>query len=63
MLDMGSYPVKLALVYGSEKRNVPPNMNMLLYKFMTFSLHAHMLQSSFMPLKGNTISKLREMDL
>ena len=63
MLDMGSHPVKLILVYGSGRQNVPPNMNMLLYMLMTFSLHVLALQSSFILLKGSTTSKLREMDL
>ena len=34
-------------MYGSERQNVPPNMNMLLYMLMTFSLHALVLQGSF----------------
>ena len=64
MLDMGFSPCKADLfVYCSEMQNVPPNMNMLLYMLMTFSLHVLALQSSFIPLKGSTTLKLREMDL
>ena len=36
-----SHPAKLTFVYGLEKKNAPPNMNMLPYLLMTFSLHAH----------------------
>ena len=62
MLDMGFSPSKADPVYGSGKQNVPPNMNMLPFMLMTFSLHGIALQISSIPLKGSTISKLRERD-
>ena len=62
MLDMASLLAKLALVYGSGRQNVLPNMNMLPFMLMTFSLHVIALQSSFIPLKGSKTSKLKERD-
>ena len=63
MLDMGFSPCKTDPCAWLRKANVPPNMNMLLYMLMTFSLHVIALQTSFIPLKRSTTSKLREMDL
>ena len=63
MLDMGFSPAKLTPAYSSGRQNVLPNMNMLPFMLMTFSLHVIALQSSFIPLKGSTTSKSREMDL
>ena len=57
-----SHPAKLTLVYGSGRQNVLPNMNMLPFMLMPFSLHVINLQSSLIPLKGSTTSKLRERD-
>ena len=62
MLDMGFSPPKLTPVYGSGKQNVPPNMNMLPFMLMTFSLHVIPLQTSSIPLKGSTTSNSREKD-
>ena len=53
MLDMG---------FSLSKQNVPPNMNMLPFMMMTFSLHVIALQMSSIPLKGSTTLKLRERD-
>ena len=49
MLDMGFSPCKADPCVWLRKANVPPNMNMLSYMLMTFSLHVLMLQSSFIP--------------
>ena len=62
MLDMGFHLPKLNPVYGSGKQNVPPNMNMLRFMLMTFSLHVITLHISSIPLKGSTTSKLRVRD-
>ena len=62
MLDMGFSPSKADLVYGSEKQNVPPNMNMLPFMLMTSSLHVIAVQISFIPLNGSTTSKSKEKD-
>ena len=63
MLDMGaSHLPKLTPVFGLEKQNVPPNMNMLPFMLMTFSLHVIALQISSIPLKASTTSKSREKD-
>ena len=63
MLDMGFSPSKLTLVYGSEEQNVPPNMNMLPFMLMFFSLHVIALQISSIPFKESTTSKSREKDI
>ena len=63
MLDMGFSPGKADPCVWLRKANAPPNMNMLLYMLMTFSLHVLALQTSFIPLKRSTTSKSREMDL
>ena len=62
MLDMGISHSKADPVYGSGKQNVLPNINMLPLMLMTFSLHLIALPSSFIHLKGSTISKLKERD-
>ena len=63
MLDMGaSHLPKLTPVFALEKQNVPPNMNMLPFMLMTFSLHVIALQISSIPLKASTTSKSREKD-
>ena len=46
MLEWASYLPKLTPVYGSGKQNVLPNMNMLPFMLMTFSLHVIALQIS-----------------
>ena len=51
MLDMGFSPCKLISMYGSGRQNVLPNMNMLPFMLMTFSLHVIVVQSSFIPIK------------
>ena len=62
MLDMGSHLPKMTPVYGSGKQNVLPNMNMLPFMLMTFSLHLIALQISSILLKRSPTSKLRERD-
>ena len=62
MLDMGFSPSKADPCVGLEKQNVPPNMNMLPFMLMTFSLHVIALQISSLPSKASTTSKSREKD-
>ena len=67
MLDMGFSPSKADPCVWLRKANVPPNMNMLPFMLMTFSLHVIALQissiqSSSIPLKRSTTSKSREKD-
>ena len=62
MLDMGFSPCKANPVYGSGRQSVLPNMNMLPFMLITFSMHVIALQISFIPLKRSTTSKLKERD-
>ena len=59
MLDMGFSLCKAGPCVWLRKTNAPPNMNMLPYMLMTFMLHAHALQSLFIPLKRNTTLKIK----
>ena len=62
MLDMGFSPSKADPCVWLRKTNVPPNMNMLPFMLMTFSLHVIALLISFIPLRRSTTSKSREKD-
>ena len=62
MLDMGFSPSKADPCVWLRKANVPPNMNMLPFMLMTFSLHVIALQISFIPLRRSTTSNSREKD-
>ena len=59
MLDMGFSPCKADPCVWLRKANVPPNMSMLTYMLMTFSLHALALQSSFIPFKRKHNLKIK----
>ena len=63
MLDMGFSPCKADPCVWLRKAECSTKYEYVAIYVDDLSLHVHVLQSSFKPLKRNTTSKLREMDL